>query len=83
MSKARDELANKYRDSINTMKYAPEHWKDDRGNIINYVSELEQQKAELIEILKPIKQIIDKYELYNELIIELIYDKLTEVTKTS
>jgi len=44
--------------------------------IDNYITELEAEKAELIEILKPLLNIIDKYELYNELSIELIYDKM-------
>ena len=46
------------------------------------IIELEAEKAELIEILEPIKRIIDMYELYNELSIELIYDKLKKYIET-
>jgi len=78
MSKAKDEYLKWFKTYDNVYPNS-----DKEHPALIYIVELEQEKVELIEILKPIKEIIDTYELYNELSIELIYDKLTDLLKTS
>ena len=45
----------------------------------NYITALESINKEMYEALETIKQLIDKLELYNELNIELIYDRLESI----
>ena len=42
---------------------------------------LKQQNAELFKILASVKKIIDIYELYNDLSVELFYDDLEKLLK--
>jgi len=75
------------RDKVTVLTMIKEHekWVNDYAVAIvitelhNNIKQLGHEKQELLEILKPIKEIIDIYELYNELSVELIYDKLNNL----
>lgn len=45
------------------------------------IQRFEQQNAELIKMLAQVKKIIDIYELYNDLSVELFYDDLEKLLK--
>ena len=54
-------------------------WKDEIDIplcVDEYVSQLESEKAELISIIKAMAELIDKFELYNELSFEILYQHI-------
>ena len=60
---------------------ADNHFEGLDKNITDYVRELRKQNAELFKILASVKKIIDIYELYNDLCVELFYDDLEKLLK--
>ena len=45
----------------------------------NKITELEQQKAELISVIKATAELIEKFELWNELSFEILFSHIENV----
>lgn len=45
------------------------------------INELEQQKAELISVVKATAELIEKFELWNELSFEILFSRIENVLK--